>query len=149
MIGWSVSYPAMGWTARNSGLIPSMARRIFSSPKFEDWLRGPMAAYSICSMVLIVGAEWPEHEMTTGLCPVTRLGISRIILPLPNDMQRDKFTFTFTYKQSTVPFEKLTVIQLDKSPTSYESCVDKSKPLFLILSNINPITILHGCTGFI
>ena len=50
-------------------------------------------------------------------------------------------------KQSTVPLEKLTVFQLVKSPISDESCV-KSKPLFLILSHINPITILHGCTGF-
>jgi len=86
----------MGWTARNSGLIPSMARRIFSSPKFEDWIRDPMAAYSICSMVLILGAEWPGHEMTAGLRPVTRLRISHVILSLPNNMHRDKFTFTST-----------------------------------------------------
>lgn len=94
MIGRSVSYPAMGWTARDNGLIPSMARRIFSSPKFEDWVRDPMAAYSICSVELILGAEWPGYEMTTGLCPVRRSGIRRIILSLPNDMHRDKLTFT-------------------------------------------------------
>lgn len=53
-------------------------------------------------------------------------------------------------KQSTVPLEKLTVVQLVQSPpTSYESCVDKSKPLFLILSHINPVTIIHRCTWFI
>jgi len=84
----------MGWTARDNGLIPSMARRIFSSPKFEDWVRDPMAAYSICSVELILGAEWPGHGMTTGLCPVRRSGIRRIILSLPNDMHRDKLTFT-------------------------------------------------------
>jgi len=93
-IGRSVSYPAMGWTARNSGLIPSMARRIFSSAKFEDWLRGPATTYSIYSVVLIIGAEWPGHELTTGSRPVTRLRISRTTLSLPNDTYRDKFTFT-------------------------------------------------------